>query len=66
MNTESQCIKVVRFMRKHGSITSAQAFYRLGCSRLAARIKDLKKRGTRIADRWVWKGDSRVKEYRLA
>lgn len=33
---------VVRYMKKHGSITPAQAYTELGVERLAARISEIK------------------------
>lgn len=37
-----QCMKVLSYMKDHGSITSNEANYYLGVSRLSARIWDLK------------------------
>jgi len=44
----SQCEEIAQYMRSHGSITSAQAFRDLGCTRLAARISDMRARGMEI------------------
>lgn len=41
----TQCERILRHMRDHGSITQAQAMAEYGCLRLAARISDLKKQG---------------------
>ena len=41
---ETQCEMILRYMRTHGSITTFDAYDR-GCTRLSARIADLKKRG---------------------
>ena len=50
---ESQCEKVLQYMRDFGSINPQQAFFDLGVMRLAARISDLKKAGHKIRKRWV-------------
>lgn len=42
---KSQNQKVLDYMREHGSITSFQAFTVLKCTRLSARIKDLRSKG---------------------
>lgn len=39
---------ILDHLRKHGSITQAEAVERFGCYRLGARIWDLKKRGIKI------------------
>lgn len=40
--------KVKQYMEEHGSITTAEAFTHLGCSRLSGRIYDLKADGVPI------------------
>ena len=47
----SQCDRILRHLQDHGTITQAQAMAEYGCSRLAARIADLKRRGYRITVR---------------
>ena len=37
----TQCEKVIEYMKKHGSITTIEAFTELGIARLASRIHDL-------------------------
>lgn len=39
---------VLDYLEKNGSITQAEAFERLGCLRLGARVYDLKARGVGI------------------
>lgn len=46
-------LKVLQYMKEHGGITSARAFYDLGCSRLSGRIYDLKKDGIGIDKKMV-------------
>ena len=41
----TQCERVLAYIEKHGSITSAEAFEQLGCARLASRINDLRHMG---------------------
>ena len=47
MTKESQCKQILEWMQK-SKITHGQASYWFGCSRLAARIKELKQRGHSI------------------
>ena len=44
----TQCERILRHMKDHGSITQAQAMAEYGCMRLAARIADLKRQGHAI------------------
>ena len=48
-----QCDKIVAYMKAHGSITHREAEDHIGCTRLAARIADLKKKGYAIGSGWV-------------
>lgn len=57
----SQCDRILRHLKDHGSITQAQAMEEYGCQRLAARIADLKKRGYCISAR-TGKGRNRYGE----
>jgi len=66
-----QCVRILRFMRDHGSINPMQALNQVGCMRLAARISDLRKAGYQIEDRMITSrnryGETvHYKEYRLA
>ena len=49
----TQCEKVLRHLREHGTITAAEAVYEYGIFRLAARVSDLKRDGHRINRRMV-------------
>lgn len=49
----TQCDKVLQFIKVNGSITSMQAFYNLGVTRLAARIANLRERGVGIESKTV-------------
>lgn len=40
--------RVLAYIRSHGGITSLEAYDKLGCTRLSARIKDLKEMGVAI------------------
>ena len=44
----TQCDRILRHLRDYGSITSLEAITEYGILRLAARIKDLKRRGHTI------------------
>ena len=42
---QSQCDRIIKYINDYGSITTLQAFSDLGCTRLASRIRDLRKQG---------------------
>lgn len=68
---DTQADRILRYMKDYGGITQLQATMYLGCTRLAARISDLRDRGVMISDDWVKVTNrdgstSTVKEYRLA
>ena len=44
---------IVQWVKEHGSITSYEAYRRLGITQLAARIKELENRGTFFTREWV-------------
>lgn len=48
MNKKSQKQKIMSYIRKHGSITSIEAFKKLGVTRLSAIIYYLKEDGFKI------------------
>ena len=48
MRTRSQNEKILEWMRTKGAITQNDAKAAFGCTRLAARICDIKKKGYRI------------------
>lgn len=50
MKKQSQCNRVMQYMRDFGSISTREAFDDLGVTRLFGRIYDLKKQGVPIAD----------------
>lgn len=41
----TQCERIIRHLKDHGSITSLEAIAEYGIYRLASRIRDLKNRG---------------------
>jgi hypothetical protein len=43
---------ILRYMQENGAITQWEAFKEIGCSRLAARVKDLKKPGIPSPRSW--------------
>lgn len=45
MEINSQCGAILNHLREHGDITSKEAFNKYGCTRLAARIYDLRNKG---------------------
>lgn len=50
---QSHCDRIVAYMERQGSITQQEALDHIGCTRLAARIADLKKRGYGINSEMV-------------
>lgn len=70
MTKDSQNSKVLEYMRNNKGITSLDAIRYIGCTRLSARIADLKKAGYAIDSRMVnvvsRDGKTRVKYYFLA
>lgn len=48
---ETQCQRILTYIKDFGSITSLQAMQDLGCMRLASRINDLKRMGFPIRKR---------------
>lgn len=48
---DTQCSKVLEYMRQYGSITPLSAQQNIGCMRLAARIADLRHQGYAIGRR---------------
>lgn len=51
MNT--QCTRVLEYMRENGSITQREADRELGVMRLASRISDLRRSGVEITKRMI-------------
>ena len=47
----TQCDKVLEYMKTFGSITQLQALSDIGCMRLASRISDLRQQGYAIGRR---------------
>lgn len=70
MAKDSQNTQVLEYMKKNQGITSLDAIRYIGCTRLSARIADLKKKGYAIDSRMVnvvsRDGKARVKYYFLA
>ena len=52
---KSQCQKILKHLIRYGQITSMQAINKFGCTRLAARISDLKDKGIGIETVMVYK-----------
>lgn len=42
---KTQCERILEYITEFGSITTLEAFKDLGCTRLASRICDLKRKG---------------------
>ena len=49
----SQITDVIEYIRDHGSITSRQAIFNLGCYRLASRINDMRKGGIPVESEMI-------------
>lgn len=58
--------KRLESLLKRRWLTQLQAYDALQCTRLAARVKDLRDSGVTVHDRWVeTQGGARVKAYRI-
>lgn len=70
MMKDSQNSRILEYMRNNKGITSLDAIRYIGCTRLSARIADLKKAGYAIDSRMVnvvsRNGRTKVKYYFLA
>lgn len=51
----SQCQKILKHLIRYGRITTFQAYEKYGCTRLPARISDLKDKGIGIDRELVYK-----------
>lgn len=61
---KSQKTEVIEYIQKYGSISSYEAYARLGITQLGARIDDLKKDGYVFEKEWVRKRkNGKVKDY---
>lgn len=60
----TQCERILEYMKQNDGITSMDAF-RLGCTRLSARIADLKSDGHRIRSDRVTVNHKTFVRYRL-
>ena len=49
----TQCQKIIRHMKDHGTITSREAMFEYGIMRLASRISDLKRDGYEISSKLI-------------
>ncbi len=69
MSKTTQWQRIVNYMREHGTITSWDAIYHLGCTRLSGRIYEIKKMGYNIQKDMVdvptRYGHTRIAVYRL-
>ena len=64
--SKTQSEAILDHLRRGGRLTPLEALERFGCSRLAARVWELKERGWAIGSRVVVVGSGkRVKEYFL-
>lgn len=61
----SQRDAILDALRRGDCLTSLDALQRFGCSRLAARIAEIKKLGHPVAMRWVTRGKKTFAEYYL-
>ena len=66
MDKQTQCSRMLEYMREHGSITVRQAVTRLGINSPTRRITDLRRMGYEIESETVSDGKTRWSVYRLA
>lgn len=50
---KSQKEEILDYIKKHGSITSYEAYQKLGITQLGARLDDLRKRGYDFKTEWA-------------
>lgn len=67
----SQCDRIIEYMREYGQISTYTAFKKLGITRLSGRIYDLRQQGYRIESDMArgkdrYGNEVRWKVYRLA
>lgn len=62
---ETQHQKIYNYMKQHGSITPMECFEVLKITKLATRIGEMKREGTRIGSEMVQTEQSRYKRYWL-
>lgn len=66
MDANSQCSQLLRYLKRHGSITPLTALDTLGIYRLAARCYDLRRMGYDIKTTMVYtRNDARIARYSL-
>lgn len=63
--TRSQCSKILAYLQRGLPITQDQAKKKYKCARLAARIKDLKKKGHNILTTMIYHGRVKYASYSL-
>lgn len=65
----NQAMRILEYIKTHGSITSLEAIQHIGCTRLSGRIFDLKRMGYNIESTMeevqTRDGKTRVAVYRL-
>lgn len=65
---QNQCVRILAYLDKKGSITAIEALRDLGIFRLASRINELRNRQYDIRDEWVkvvnrYGEECRIKRY---
>lgn len=65
-SAQSQCSKILAYLKRGLAITAIEALKLFGCFRLAARIADLRKAGWNIITERVIRNGKYVAQYRLA
>lgn len=51
VSTKKQQERILNYMKKHGSISSSEAYHKLGISQLSVRISELEAQGVKIKSR---------------
>ena len=64
--TLSQCAKILQHLKEFGSITLFESIYECDCTRLSARIHDLRRRGIPIETEMIGTVNKRGKPIRYA
>lgn len=56
--------RIIRYMRRHGSLTSLEAAHNMNITKLTTRISEMRKMGIKFVE--VWENNREYKRYSLA
>lgn len=65
MSTQTQCMQILKHIRRHGSITRLESLRLYGCMNLPGRAYDLRGMGFPVKGTLVCKGGKKFARYSL-